>query len=205
MFITFEGSEGSGKTTQINLLSMSLAAAGLTVVTTREPGGTLIGEAIRQILLNKDYRNMSTRTEALLFSAARAQLVDQVIQPSLEAGAIVICDRYADSTLAYQGYGRGKALYPLRQLIVYAGQAFYPDLTIYLDIDPQVGLSRKAGEELNRLDTEKLDFYKRVQEGYLALAQLEPWRWIVIDATRDRDEIQAEILNQIIVRISEKE
>lgn len=204
MFITFEGTEGAGKTTQINLLAMSLSTAGQTVICTREPGGTQIGEMIRQILLDPDHSNISPITEAFLFNAARAQLVDQVISPAVDARTIVLCDRYADSTLAYQGYGRGKALYPLRQLIAYAIQGRLPDLTFYLDLDPQAGLARKAGGDLNRMDTEKIEFYQKVRSGYLELAKLEPWRWAVIDASKSPEEIQARILKRVIEKAEKK-
>ena len=153
LFITFEGPEGSGKTTQIGLLAAALTACGQSVVTTREPGGTRIGDAVRSVLLNAQHTEMSERAEALLFNAARAQLVDQVIKPALVRGETVLCDRYGDSTLAYQGYGHGQPLDPLRQLITYATRGLTPDLTIYLDLDVRKGLARKragAAEEWNR-------------------------------------------------------
>ena len=153
-FITFEGPEGGGKTTQIQLLQQRLAAAGYPVVATREPGGTAIGNAIRSVLLDSANTGMGARTEALLFNAARAQLVDEVIKPALQAGQIVLCDRYADSTVAYQGYGRKLNQSALRELIAFATESLQPDLTIFLNIDPVFGLARKralTGEDGNRL------------------------------------------------------
>lgn len=185
LFITFEGPEGSGKTTQIRLLAELLDAEGLAVTTTREPGGTRIGNAVRALLLDPAHTEMSPRSESLLFQAARAQLVDEVIRPALAAGNVVLCDRYADSTLAYQGYGHGQELAPLRQLGAYATGGLLPDLTVYLDIDVQAGLERKragAAEEWNRMENKALAFHERVREGYHRLAADEPARWLVVDA-----------------------
>jgi len=185
-FITIEGPEGSGKTTQIRLLADWLTAQGQTVVLTREPGGTVIGNAVRAIVLDPVHIEMSPRAETLLYNAARAQLVDQVIRPALARDEWVLCDRYADSTLAYQGYGHGQALAPLRLLRDYATSGLMPDLTVYLDIDAATGLARKQGgpaEEWNRFEQKQLDFHQRVRQGYLELADAEPARWLVIDAT----------------------
>ena len=185
LFITFEGPEGSGKTTQIRLLADLLEGEGMAVTTTREPGGTRIGNAVRALLLDPARTEMSPRAEALLFQAARAQLVDEVIRPALATGNVVLCDRYADSTLAYQGYGHGQALAPLRQLGTFATGGLLPDLTVYLDIDVQAGLERKragAVEEWNRMENKALAFHQRVREGYLHLAADEPTRWLVVDA-----------------------
>lgn len=183
-FITFEGPEGGGKTTQIQLLQQRLAAAGYPVVATREPGGTTIGNAIRSVLLDSANTGMSARTEALLFNAARAQLVDEVIKPALQAGQIVLCDRYADSSVAYQGYGRKLDQAALRGLIAFATESLQPDLTIFLNIEPAVGLARKralTGEEWNRLEEEALSFHQQVRAGFLTLAAAEPQRWLVVD------------------------
>jgi dTMP kinase len=183
-FITFEGPEGSGKTTQIALLADALRGQGRSVVTTREPGGTRIGDAIRSVLLNSAHVEMSPRAEALLFNAARAQLVDEVIQPALVRGDDVLCDRYGDSTLAYQGYGHGRSIAELRQLIAYATHGLAPDLTIYLDLDVHTGLARKrtgTGDAWNRMEEKALAFHEAVRDGYLALAAESP-RWLVVDA-----------------------
>jgi len=201
MFITFEGAEGSGKTTQIQLLADMLHQRGIDVVTTREPGGTRIGNAIRSLLLDLKHTEISPRTETLLFQSARAQLVDEVILPALADGCVVLCDRYADSTLAYQGYGRGQPLDVLRSLGAYATSALTPDLTIYLDIEVGAGLARKragAAEEWNRMENLDVEFHRSVREGYLTLAATEPARWQVIDAAQPVDTIHQAILARVI-------
>jgi dTMP kinase len=195
MFITFEGPEGSGKTTQIRALAEFLRQQGRDIVTTREPGGTEISDQVRAILLTRmENTDMHPRTEILLFLAARAQLVEQVIRPTTNSGGIVLCDRYADSTLAYQGYGHGYDLNLLRQLLDFATGGLWPDLTIFLDLEVEVGLSRKQTEgEWNRLDAYALGFHKRVRAGYHELAAQEPQRWAVIDASCPPNVVQAEI------------
>jgi dTMP kinase len=200
LFITFEGPEGSGKSTQIRRLAVALEAQGLPVLVTREPGGTAIGNAVRSILLDPARTEMSPRTEALLFNAARAQIVDQVIRPALAAGQLVLCDRYADSTLAYQGYGHGQTLEPLRMLGEYATGGLTPHLTIYLDIDVREGLRRKqAGEaeEWNRMEEKALAFHQAVRAGYLQLASAEPQRWLVVDAAQSVEAVHAAILTRL--------
>ncbi len=191
LFITFEGPEGSGKTTQIRLLADRLLAGGFSIVVTREPGGTRIGNAIRAILLDADHTEIMPRAETLLFNAARAQLVDEVIHPALAAGKIVLCDRYADSTLAYQGFGHGQELAPLRQVGDFATAGQTPDLTVFLNIDPAAGLERKraTAEEWNRMEEKKLAFHQTVRQGYLQLAVAEPERWLVVDAAQAIDTI----------------
>lgn len=204
LFITFEGPEGSGKTTQIRLLAASLMQRGLRVMTTREPGGTHIGNAIRAILLDARHTEMSPRAETLLFNAARAQLVDEIIRPALAAGQIVLCDRYADSTLAYQGYGHSQDLDRLRELGAYATGGLKPDLTIYLNIDPAAGLQRKqAGDaaEWNRMEERTLAYHRAVHQGYLALAAAEPERWLMVDASLSIEEIHARISAQVEARL----
>lgn len=199
-FITFEGPEGSGKSTQIHLLAEALQARGLRVLATREPGGTRIGNRIRAVVLDQAYTEMSPRAETLLYNAARAQIVDEVIQPALARGMHVLCDRYADSTLAYQGYGHNQSLDDLRRLGAYATGGLTPDLTVYLDIDPERGLQRKeAGDatEWNRFEQRELDYHRAVHAGYLALARAEPDRWQVVDADRDECDIHAEILARV--------
>ena len=200
LFITFEGPEGSGKSTQIRRLAAVLEARQLPFLTTREPGGTTIGNAIRAVLLDPARTEMSPRAETLLFNAARAQIVDQVIRPALDAGQLVLCDRYADSTLAYQGYGHGQALEPLRSLGAYATAGLIPDLTIYLDIDVREGLRRKqAGEaeEWNRMEEKAIAFHQAVRAGYLELAAAEPDRWLVVDAAQPVDAVHAAILTRL--------
>ena len=196
LFITFEGPEGSGKTTQIRLLADWLGDQGREVLTTREPGGTRIGEAIRSILLSPVHTEMCAEAEILLFSAARAQIVRETLQPHLARGGVVLCDRFADSTLAYQGYGRLLDLDTLRQITAFATGGLVPALTICLDLSVVEGLRRKQGgdqAEWNRMERERLDFQERVRSGYLALAASEPTRWLVLDAMREVEVIQAEI------------
>lgn len=198
MFITFEGPDGSGKTTQIGALARYLHEAGYPVYHTREPGGTPIGDQIRQVLHDLKNQGMDPHTEILLFSASRAQLVAQQIRPRLAAGEIVLCDRYADSTLAYQGYGHGLSLDDLRQITRFATGGLVPDLTIYLDLTAEEGLQRREqaavnGEEWNRMDALSLAFHRRVREGYLALIAADPQRWVRIPAAGDRDAIQQQI------------
>lgn len=199
-FITFEGPEGGGKTTQLRLLQQTLEEQSRQVVATREPGGTAIGNAIRSLLLDPGYGAMSSRAEALLFNAARAQLIDEVVQPALSAGKIVLCDRFADSTLAYQGYGRNLSLTDLNLLIGYATQGVRPHLTIFLDIPVATGLQRKsAGAEWNRMEAEQLAFHQRVREGFYALVAAEPERWLVVDATQSVAQVQQAIWQQVAI------
>ena len=196
LFITFEGPEGSGKTTQIRLLAEWLRRSGCDVATTREPGGTRIGDAIRALLLDPDHGEMSPAAEILLFSAARAQHVSEVIRPQLNRGGVVVCDRFADSTLAYQGYGRGLDLAELRRITAFATGGLTPDLTVCLDLPAAEGLARKLkadSAEWNRMEQEQLAFHERVREGYLALAAEAPARWVVIDATQPVAAIQEQI------------
>ncbi|MBX3013975.1 MAG: dTMP kinase [Caldilineaceae bacterium] len=198
LFITFEGPEGGGKTTQVQRLGAQLTQQGYPVVVTREPGGTAIGTAIRSLLLDPQYTAMSPRAEALLFNAARAQLVDEVVRPALAAGTLVICDRFADSTLAYQGYGRALSLTDLQTLIAYATQQLRPHLTVFLDIPAVAGLQRKKqGAEWNRMEAEQIDFHQRVRQGFLTLAAAEAERWLVVDATQSIEEVQAQIWQRV--------
>lgn len=203
LFISFEGPDGSGKTTQAHLLGEWLRQQGYEVVLTREPGGTAIGEQIRQVLHDRRNMEMDARTEILLYSASRAQLVAQCIRPALEAGHIVITDRYADSTLAYQGYGRGLDLEILRAITAFATGGVQPDLTFYLDLAPEEGLQRRrsGGGEWNRLDAETLAFHHRVRAGYLELARSDPERWVLIDATHPVEEVQEQIRRVVAVRL----
>jgi dTMP kinase len=202
MFITFEGPDGSGKTCQVALLAEYLRTLGLTVMATREPGGTEIGNQVRAILSNLENTAMRPRTEILLFQASRAQLVEQEILPRLKTGEVVICDRYADSTLAYQGYGHQLELEPLRRLIDFATGGLKPDLTLLLDIDVEEGLRRRAdGGDWNRLDAYELAFHKRVRRGYLELAQMEPQRWVLLNAAEPMEILQSSVRKVVCERL----
>ena len=202
MFITFEGPEGSGKTSQLPALATYLEGLGYKVVCTREPGGTAISDQIREVLTSMKNQELHPRTEILLFLAARAQLVEQVIKPALEAGKIVLCDRYGDSTLAYQGYGHGLDLKILRQMLEFATDHLTPDLTLLLDLEVEDGLARKKkGAEWNRLDAYALAFHKRVLEGYHQIIAEEPKRWVTVDATQDIDTVQAALRKTILKKL----
>jgi len=193
LFITLEGPEGSGKTTQLRLLESWLREQGHDTLATREPGGTKISEAVRAILLDPENSEMRSEAEILLYSASRAQIVGEVIRPHLERGTMVLCDRYADSTLAYQGYGRQLDLDTLRTITAFATGGLVPDITIYLDIAIEVGLHRKTDDEWNRLENQELAFHERVRAGYLQMAQDEPDRWVVIDGSQPLLDIQMDI------------
>ncbi len=207
MFITFEGPDGSGKTTQIAPLVAFLRAQGHTVFETREPGGTHIGDQIRAVLHDLSNREMHPHTEILLYAASRAQLVAQEIRPRLARGEIVVCDRYADSTLAYQGHGHGLDLPTLRTILQFATGGLKPDLTLYLDISAEDGLKRRQhaaedGDEWNRMDAQSIAFHRRVRAGYLALAREEPERWVCIEAMQPRETIQAQIQAIVTARLA---
>jgi len=195
MFITLEGPDGSGKTTQIRLLYDALVAAECDVLLTREPGGTAIGDQIRVVLHDIENSDIVPETEILLYSASRAQLVGQVIRPALAAGIIVLCDRYADSTMAYQGYGRGLNLEALTAITDFATGGLKPDLTLFLDLEPEIGLTRRktSGQEWNRMDRQTLDFYRLTRRGYHTLAEMEPERWVSIDASGSITEVAAAV------------
>lgn len=203
MFITLEGPEGSGKTSQLPDLADFLREDGWKVLTTREPGGTDIGDQVRQVLMRIDNTAMNPRAETLLFLAARAQLVEQVIRPALAEGYVVISDRYGDSTLAYQGYGHGNDLTLIRQMLSFATGGLIPDLTVLLDVDPAIGLRRKKKEgEWNRLDAYELEFHRRVRAGYLELAREDPRRWVVLDASLPREMVQSALRQVILARLT---
>jgi dTMP kinase len=192
MFITLEGPEGSGKSSQLPILAEWLREQGFNVYTTREPGGTLISDQIRTILHALENTAMHPRTEILLYLASRSQHVEEVIRPLLEKDKIVLCDRYADSTLAYQGYGHGVDIPTLKKLLDFSTGGLYPDLTILLDLNVEIGLERRkqSGGEWNRLDAYALAFHKRVREGYLTLVADEPQRWRIVDAAQSFDNVQ---------------
>jgi dTMP kinase len=196
VFLTIEGPEGAGKTTQAARLRDALAADRTEVVLTREPGGTALGERIRDVLLAvAEGSPHDSRADALLFNAARAQLVAEVIRPALERGAVVISTRFADSTLAYQGYGAGLPIGDLRAIEAIATGGLRPDRTILLDVPVETGLGRKGGEELTRFETAfDVDFHRRVRDGFLALAALDPARFVVIEASRDALAVAADVL-----------
>lgn len=192
VFITFEGLDGCGKSTQMELLAEGLRERGYVVLVTREPGGTPLGEAIRDILLNPRYKGMAARAEALLYAAARAHLVKEVIRPALEDGQVVLCDRYLDSSLAYQGYGRGLGVEDIITLNVWATECLFPDLTLFLDLDDSLRASRLANVP-DRLEAEDDDFHRRVAEGYHKLLMDHPHRIRRIDASGSEEEVQARV------------
>jgi dTMP kinase len=199
MFITFEGPEGSGKTSHLPSLVEHLRQNDNRVFPTREPGGTSIGEQIRAVIHDLKNTEMHPRAETLLYQAARAQIVEEVIRPRLAAGEIVISDRYYDSTIAYQGYGHQQDLQRVKELVSYATGGLVPDMTILLDIDVEQGLKRKTqeGVEWNRLDAYSMEFHKRVRAGYLEMAAAEPKRWVVIDAGQEWDTVQGALRETI--------
>lgn len=208
MFITFEGPDGSGKTTQMSLLADFLTQQGYTLFRTREPGGTPISEKIRNLLHDNKNTEMDPRAEILLYSASRAQLVAEKIRPALERGEIVLCDRFYDSTFAYQGYGHGLDLETLKIITTFATDDLTPHLTIYLEIPPEDGLRRRQKDkdaEWNRLDEMALTFHQRVHEGYLKLINAQPDRWVVIDAAQPIDEVQSQIRAVVLERLAKKE
>ena len=203
MFITLEGPEGSGKTSHIPHLVEFLREKGHTVFPTREPGGTSISEQIRDVLHDMKNAEMHPRTETLLYQAARAQIVEQVIKPRLADGEIVISDRYYDSTIAYQGYGHQQNLDEVRALVKYATGGLTPNLTVLLDLDVEVGLKRKTQNEVewNRMDAYTVEFHRRVRAGYLEMVKAEPERWVVVNSERDWDSVQTELRKIILEKL----
>jgi dTMP kinase len=211
LFITFEGVEGSGKTTQIQRLKKYLTQKGIRCKVTREPGGCSIGEKIRQILLNPDHREMVPATEFLLYEAARAQHVNEVIKPFLERDGVVLCDRFSDATLAYQGYGRGIDLKWIQRLNHLSSQGLQPDVTFLLDCPSDVGLERAIQrnrtlkqEREERFEMEELKFHQRVRKGYLAIARKEPRRVKVIDTRQGEEKVFEKIQKIVDNLIKEK-
>lgn len=207
MFITFEGPDGSGKTLQMQPTADYLSSLGYNVFPAREPGGTSIGNQVRDILMNMKNTSMLPRTETLLFCSARAQLVEEIIRPHLEKGDVVLLDRYADSTLAYQGYGHQRDLALIEKVLDFATGGLKPDLTLLFDVAPAVGLQRrqKGDGEWNRMDAYQLKYHQRVRKGYLEMAAKDPGRWKIIDAGQKPDMVQSEIrkeLNSFFNRIS---
>ena len=198
IFITMEGPDGSGKTTQIDLLKKYLEHKGYDIVIAREPGGTTIGEAIREIILNPDYKEMGHMTELLLYASARAQLVNQVNTPARAEGKAVICDRFVESSAVYQGIGRGLGVDTVYEVNNFALGDVKPKLTIFMDLDAEDGIKRKKKQaELDRMEQEDLSFHKRVVEGYRQLAKLYPERIVPINATLPIDEIHSMIVQEV--------
>lgn len=203
-FLTIEGPDGSGKTLQAARLAAALQARGHDVVLTREPGGTTLGDQIRELLMAKDGEPLDPVADALLFNAARAQHVAKVIRPALSAGRVVVSARYADSTLAYQGYGGGVDLGVLREIIRLATGGLTPDRTILLDLAAERGLERKTPDSHTRFETSfDLAFHRRVRDGFLGLAAEEPGRWVVIDADRDTETVFAAVMRAALAVVSE--
>jgi dTMP kinase len=211
LFVTFEGGEGSGKTTQINKLSQTLSNEGRKVLTTREPGGTAEGEKLRNLLVQRDGGNWNPMSECLLLFAARSMHVEKIIKPALESGKIVVSDRFTDSTRAYQGYGHGMEISTIEQMNTLVLGDFKPDLTIILDIEPAAGLERSerrlAGENFmgarseDRFEKLDLEFHKKLRNGFLSIAQSDPKRCTVIDATQDLETISKLILSAVKGRL----
>ena len=201
-FITFEGPEGGGKSTHIRLLADFLRAKGIALTLTREPGGTPTGEAIRSLLQHDGAgESPAHRTEVLLFLASRAQHVERLIRPALNAGQWVLCDRFDDSTLAYQGYGRGFDLGELRAVNAFATGGLVPDLTVLLDISPVTSQTRLAGRTLDRIEREASDFHVRLRRGFLELARQQPGRFVVVNAEHEIDRVADEIRSEVVKRL----
>lgn len=201
MFITFEGPEGSGKSTIIKKIEKYLDSNSIDYISTREPGGIAISEQIREVILSKSNTTMDARTEALLYAAARRQHLAERVIPALKDGKLVICDRFIDSSLAYQGYARGIGMDDVMKINEFAIDEYMPNLTFYLDIKPELGLkriSKNRGREVNRLDLEKIDFHNKVREGYLILLKKYPNRIVKIDASQDVDSVFSNIKSSLI-------
>jgi dTMP kinase len=206
IFITFEGGEGCGKSTQAKILYRRLDKLAVPVVLTYEPGGTTLGKKLGRWLKWADGIDITPVTELLLFNAARSQSVAEIIQPSLKEGKIVISDRYADSTTAYQGYGRGLDLKLVKEVNHTATYGQKPDLTVLMDIPPETGLTRKQGQgrKTDRFEQTELAFHQRVSAGFLTLAKKEPQRWLVVDATQPREKIAGIIWERVSALLAEK-
>jgi len=197
LFITFEGGEGSGKSVQARALYRKLLNSGVPVLLTHEPGGTPLGDRITRWLKWGGTMGISPAAELMLFNASRAQLVAEVIRPGLESGKVVICDRFMDSTTAYQGYGRGLDLAMVKTVNAIAVQGLNPHLTILMDLDVETGLTRKGKKKQDRFEREEIAFHRRVREGYLKLAREEPGRWLVLDAAQAKNKISAKVWRKV--------
>lgn len=198
IFISMEGPDGSGKSTQIELMKRYLEEKGYEILITREPGGTVVSEAVRELILNPEFKNMDYHAEALLYAAARAQLVNEVIKPALFAGKAVISDRFVDSSAVYQGMGRGLGVEEVYRINEFATGGLLPDVTIHLDLPAKVGISRKKDQkELDRMELEAIDFHEKVAAGYRELAKLSAERIYTIDATMSIEEINKQIIERL--------
>ncbi len=211
LFITFEGIEGSGKSTQIALLRAALQEMGHTVIQTREPGGCTIADQIRRILLHPENTALEPTAELLLYAAARAQHVTEIIRPALDSGKLVLCDRYTDATVAYQGDGRGLDQHLITQLNKVASQATTPDLTILIDLQVETGLSRALSREIvqkdsseGRFEREEMAFHQRVRDGYLSLAKAEPERFSIVDGGLSIASLAVEIQKETLKFLEQK-
>jgi dTMP kinase len=204
MFITFEGPDGSGKTMQMKPTADFLREQGYLVFPAREPGGTNIGDQVREILMRMDNTSMQPRAETLLFCAARAQLVEEIIKPHLKNKEVVLLDRYADSTLAYQGYGHGNDIELIQKVLNFATGGLTPDITFLFDIEPEIGLRRrqKGNGEWNRMDAYQLEYHRRVRQGYLEMAENEPNRWVRIDANQSPDMVESQLKSSLLLYLS---
>ena len=202
LFITFEGGEGSGKSSQAKILYRTLCKLSLSVLLTHEPGGTLQGERITKILKSKENKELSSLTELLLFNASRAQLINKVIKPNLKHGTIVISDRFTDSTIAYQGFGRGLNLKLIQTVNNISTEGIKPDLTILLDVPAEEGLLRKSKQKLDRFHQEEISFHNRVRSGFLQLVDEEPDRWFVVNGLLSKKYISQIIWNRVTSLLS---
>ena len=200
MFVAFEGGEGAGKSTQESRLAALLTERGFDVVRTREPGGTPAAEQIRTVVLGRENSGLDPRAEALLFAAARGDHAARLIRPALERGAVVICDRYIDSSVAYQGYGRDLGPDRIRDLSLWATGGLVPDLTILLDVDPEVGLGRVADPD--RLESEPLDWHRAVRDGFLSIAAAQPDRYLVLDASQTVGDLADQIAQRVLALLA---
>ena len=205
-FLSMEGPDGSGKGTQLEKLLDTLDRYGYEVIPTREPGGTPIGEKIRQILLDRENTGMTDETEALLYASSRAQLVREVVRPAIRGGRIVLCDRFVDSSAAYQGGGRQMGIERILRINEPAVDGTMPDLTVYLDIDHRTAMARRCAASIpDRLEMEAESFHARVEEGYHQLIAMNPGRFAVVNAAGDREEIAAEIARRVLEKLLETE
>lgn len=205
LFITLEGGEGAGKTTIANAVIDKLSTLGIETLYTREPGGIKIAEKIREVILDRDHTEMDCRTEALLYAAARRQHLVEKVKPAMDEGHIVLCDRFVDSSIVYQGYARGIGMDEVREINQFAIEGFMPDLTIFFDIKPEIGLARIAANdsrEVNRLDLEGLAFHELVYEGYKKQAKMNPERIVSVDATKSVETLTDEVCALILSKLN---
>lgn len=205
LFITLEGGEGAGKTTIANAVIDKLSTLGIETLYTREPGGIKIAEKIREVILDRNHTEMDCRTEALLYAAARRQHLVEKVKPAMDEGRIVLCDRFVDSSIVYQGYARGIGMDEVREINQFAIEGFMPDLTIFFDIKPEIGLARIAANdsrEVNRLDLEGLAFHELVYEGYKKQAKMNPERIVSVDATKSVETLTDEVCALILSKLN---